>query len=339
MGPFLLALNCGLFTAAFSSAARISKPSLLLSSAVDALPTVNLTTPDGRTLQSGNSSLGAEDPRFFVLVRDGTEDLSDKSVFMAVLRALGELAKHEFDEHIHGGEWSAPGYDDVAVVIPPHPRLQVRFAMWGLAGGVAHMHGKGYPSVEVHLYFNGGRGVGPVEVGIIQILKRHPIHRRAETGPETLSLTTQLPANSTAPGNTSIFGEGGVSSVEIPNYNLRTNFRGVRLSTYGVFVSIFASINEVASMDRSKPLEVRADIRGGSENVGLIFRPWVFQPYGPPYLYYDQMLWMFDRAVKYMIRNNRFNAGEFVLLVDNEPVGFGEFHKLQMWPVALKDEK
>ncbi|KAL8852599.1 MAG: hypothetical protein Q9221_002595 [Calogaya cf. arnoldii] len=298
--------------------------------ATNDLPTVKLTTPDGQPLHSGNTSPGGRDPRFFVLIRPGTYDLPDKSVFMAVLKTLKELSGLPFADHFHGGgDWYVPGYDGVRVTIPPHPRLQVRFAMWGLADGVGHMNTKGYQSLEVHMYFNGGRGVGPVEVGIVQILRRRP-----ET---LLSPSPEFPANSTTFENATI-DEVGVSSLGVLNYSLRPNFQGARLTTYGIFASIFGSINLVAATDRSQPFKAQGDIMLSEEGVSLIWRPWVFEPYGPPYLYYDQMIWMFDHVAKFMIRNNRFNAGEFVLLVDGEPVEYGEFQKVRRLGIAATEE-
>ncbi|KAL8648123.1 MAG: hypothetical protein Q9226_006132 [Calogaya cf. arnoldii] len=330
MKPFLLAVTYGLLTAAISSAASIPNPSQLIPIATNDVPTVNLITPDGQPLHSGNPSLGTRDPRFFVLIRPGGYDLPDKSVFMAVLKTLKELSGLPFADHFHGGgNWYAPGYDGVRVTIPPHPRLQVRFAMWALADGVAHMNTNGYQSLEIHMYFNGGRGVGPVEVGIVQILRRRP---------ETLSPSPEFPANSTTFENATIDDVGVSSSLGVPNYSLRPNFQGARLMSYGVFASIFGCINEVAATDRSQPFKARGDIMGSEEGLSLMWRPWVFEPYGPPYLYYDQMIWMFDHVAKFMIRNNRFNAGEFVLLVDDVPVGYGEFKRVRRPGIAATDE-
>ena len=199
--------------------------------------------------------------------------------------------------------------------------------MWGLNQGVAHMNGKGYQSVEVHMFLNGGRGVGPVDVGIIRILKSNRVNRKPETDPAPLPPRAQLATKATASRNTSGVDGDNVSSLDTPNYNLRPNFQGPRLSTYGVFASLFGAIAEVASWDRSRPIEAQGQTVGGSTNVALTFRPWGFQPSGPPYLYYDPMMWMSDRVAKYMIKYNRFNAGEFVLLVDDQPVGYGEFSR------------
>ncbi|KAL8887764.1 MAG: hypothetical protein Q9215_004704 [Flavoplaca cf. flavocitrina] len=294
MRGFLLVVTYALFIATISFAAIISNRSLPEISTADALPSRKLTIPNGPILQSGNSSLGDQDPRFFTLVKDGDEDLPDKSVFMNILAVLRELSRQQFNDHFHGGEWSVRGYDNVAVHIPPHPRLRVNYAMWGLKQGVAHMNGNGYQSVEVHTCSS---MVGALDRSIFR--------------------------------NTSGVDEDNVSSLDTPNYNLTPNFQGPRLSTYGVFASLFAAIAEVASWDRSRPIEAQGQTVGGSTKVALTFRPWVFQPSGPPYLYYDPMMWMFDRVAKYMIRYNRFNAGEFVLLVDDQPVGFGAFSRLQ----------
>ena len=105
---------------------------------------------------------------------------------MNILAVLRELSRQQFNDHFHGGEWSIGGYDNVADHIPPHPRLRVNYAIWGLNQGVAHMNGKGYQSVEVHMFFNGGRGVGPVDVGIIRILKSNRVNRKPETDPAPL---------------------------------------------------------------------------------------------------------------------------------------------------------
>ncbi|KAL8833964.1 MAG: hypothetical protein Q9176_007720 [Flavoplaca citrina] len=309
MRGFLLAVTYALFIATISFAAIISNRSLPESSTADALPSRELTIPNGPILQSGNSGLGAKDPRFFTLVKDGDEDLPDKSVFMNILAVLRELSRQQFNDHFHGGEWSIHGYDNVAVHIPPHPRLRVNYAMWGLNQGVAHMNGNGYQSVEVHMFLQWWT--------------------RRWTGRAPLPHRAQLAADAASSRNTSGVDEDSVSSLDTPNYNLRPNFQGPRLSTYGVFASLFAAIAEVASWDRSRPIEAQGQTVGGSTNAALTFRPWVFQPSGPPCLYYDPMVWMFDRVAKYMIRYNRFNAGEFVLLVDDQPVGFGEFSRLQ----------
>ncbi|KAI4278689.1 MAG: hypothetical protein LQ337_000851 [Flavoplaca oasis] len=338
MRGFLLVVTYTLYITPISFAAIISKSSLPEVSTADALPSRELTIPNGPILQSGNSGLGAQDPRFFTLVKDGDEDLPDKPVFMNILAVLRELSRQQFNDHFHGGEWSILGYDNVAVHIPPHPRLQVNYAMWGLNQGVAHMNGKGYQSVEARMFLNGGRGVGPVEVGIIRILKSNRVNRKTETDPAPLPPRAQLAANVTASRNTSSVDGNSVSGLGTPNYNLRPNFQGPRLSTYGVFASLFAAITEVASWDRSRPIEAQGQTVGGVTNVALKFRPWVFQPSGPPYLYYDPMMWMFDRVAKYMIRYNRFNAGEFVLLVNDQPVGFGEFSRLRRRAAHVAEE-
>ncbi|KAL8873625.1 MAG: hypothetical protein Q9198_006996 [Flavoplaca austrocitrina] len=263
MRGFLLAVTYALFIATISFAAIISNRSLPESSTADALPSRELTIPNGPILQSGNSGLGAKDPRFFTLVKDGDEDLPDKSVFMNILAVLRELSRQQFNDHFHGGEWSIHGYDNVAVHIPPHPRLRVNYAMWGLNHGVAHMNGNGYQSVEVHMFLNGGRGVGPVEVGIIRILKSNRVNRKPETDPAPLPHRAQLAANATSFRNTSGVDEDNVSSLDTPNYNLRPNFQGPRISTYGVLRRYSppspkwrAGIVQGQSKPRGRPLEV-----------------------------------------------------------------------------------
>lgn len=323
MAPLLLLVIYAL-SATLAAAAAIQQPALLSNTLTDPFPILNISAPNGQVLQPGKSSLRGEDPRFFCLMKEGKYDLPDKSVLMNALKLLEELSKYPFDNHFHGGEWSTPGYEDVRIDIPPQVRLKVSFAMWGVARAVAHMNIKGYTSLQLSMFYNGGRGVGVVEVGTIYFVETRRVQRTAGPTPETLSLTAPLPTNITYLDSSTIISGYSISTLGAPNYNLKILLEGARLSRYGCFASIFAGINEAASWDRSQPLDGSAEVVGGDTvNVGLRFRPWNL-PAAPPYLEYTPLIWMLAHVPRYMIRTNRFQAGEFILEIDGQPVGRGE---------------
>ncbi|KAL8726677.1 MAG: hypothetical protein Q9166_006545 [cf. Caloplaca sp. 2 TL-2023] len=178
------------------------------------------------------------------------------------------MAGHSFTSHFRWHYWSAGDYPEVEIVIPPSPRLQVNYAMWGLVTAAKWQANNNIVSVKAVMeYRKDDAGTHGLELGTIIIPKR-------QTTPLSIVGTTidskaQLP-------------ETNITTENASNYALKIQLDGPRIPKAGLF-----TINEVTSWpDRSKPHKQQADLRGLVPGTGLSFRPWNANPIVPPYLTY-----------------------------------------------------
>ena len=297
------------------------------------------------TLTIANESNNAEiealgdpgrDPKYFSLFRNLGQDLSDKSTYLNILRVLRDLAKLPITSHFHGGRWSAPGYEDVMVAIDPHPELQVNYAMWALEDTYSHMYMQNFDGCLTHLYYNRGRGIGPVEVGLLQVSR--PIGPTLSTG---INSTTALGSvrNATVGNITSTdmdsdeynVGPSTITakSLSARDWEIRQNLNGRALTKNIVFTLIYGAIIRMAELPRSRfPLRAGASVRDGGWELEM--RPWDAQAT----FTYDQLQYMLYKIPLGMYANRQFKAGSVVLVVDEQFVGYAEFKRSPLTAVA-----
>ena len=171
-----------------------------------------------------------------------------------------------------------------------------------------------------------------LEFGTIHIVKPPPVGIKPEFAFGNISVTFQSPVISNDSKAGTRIDSDSVTSLGVPNYNLKPQFEGVRLSKDGIFDSIFDAIIEAAAFNRTQPFKDRVTVEGHAGGVVLTFRPWKVPP-APPYLEYCAMIYMFCSIPKYMYRVNKFQAGSFVIEVDGQPHGYGEI--IRQAPTAI----
>jgi len=302
-----------------------------------------------------NTSLAASDPRFSALVREGDDDLSDKSVYMNILRALLSLSKYPFTDHFRGGSWSYPGYKDVAITVEPDPRLQINYAMWGLQEGLTHMGVTEFRALELRMYWNSG--AGPKRVGAI-IFQRStpeqlgmnesaaivnsitlgplldissssvslPIPTRVSTVLELTSGTALSPPIPKSPFSSypiSINSTAYTSFVDIPNAHLAAFFEleGARLPKYDIFACICEGIVTIAGIPRSEPFRAIATITSYSSTIEIQICPWNVHSHPElAQLLPEDVIYLLGKIPIYMEARNKFQEGTFVLEKDGAPM-------------------
>jgi len=323
----ILMLILGLSTLGrLSAAATIPQPALLTDKTITpGIAALNLTLSGDKTLQMLNFSLEAgQDPRFSVYAEKGDDDLSPRSTYMSALNMLEDLAKLPFNHHFHGGSWSGPGFEDVAISIPPQQRLQVNLSMWGLYQAVVYVIQHNFCSVALHMFYTSARSTAVLDdVGIIYIYEPEAVSTSIVPGSRVSYHATQnLTVNSSDSSNDISIRGNYITSLSNSRYSLHTELTGARLNKDGVFLSIIECINEVASWDRIHPLKGSKEVSWRAKGVKFAFKPWG-DPAAPPRLEYKPLMFMLFAVPKYMDRNNKFQTGSFVLEIDGQPVGLG----------------
>ena len=315
------------------TAAVLQKPPPLSNeTAIVAFSAQNITVPDGRALPVQNISLGATDPRFFTLVRDGRQDLTPKSVYINTLQALETLADLPFQDDFDGERWSVVNYQDVEIVVDPHEGLQVKYAMWGVYHAVAHIIEKNFINSEIFMFYNDGPPVGVLALGTVRISKPQQTSISSVSESSAGGLNSSSSNNSPGSDDKIDIEGNNITAIGTDNHRLTFQLTGARLNKNGVWAVVFEAICEVASWNRAQHLEVRARIIDDDRNVELVFQP-VVDP-GPPYLDYASIIFMLAGIPKYMVTGNRFQAGSFVVERNDERVGSGEIYRITGTSVA-----
>lgn len=319
--------------AALCAVATIQQPRLRRNETTPSTPShLALTSSDGN-LNLGYGDTG-RDPKYFSLFYDMGEDLSDKSTYLNVLKALRDFAKLPFTGHFHGGFWSIPGYEDVMVAIDPDERLQVNYAMWALEDTISHMIIFNFDSCRTHMYYNYGRGRGPVKVGLIQISKPTARTISTETNSTTALESSAVDTTSLDDDDVSI-SNNSVTSLGARNWEVREHLNGARLSKAVVFTLIYGAIIRMAELPRSSfPLRRAATIP--HEGWELTFQAW--DPRARDFGY-EQLQWMLNQIPKGMYSNNKFQAGEVVMVVDDQYVGKAGFSRMRTTGSAVVEQK
>ncbi|KAL8831866.1 MAG: hypothetical protein Q9191_000618 [Dirinaria sp. TL-2023a] len=279
---------------------------------------------------TANLSLKADrDPNFFALFRNHQPELSHDSVYINFLGLLKELAFQRIQDFMPGRTFSDRRYNDVQIAIESLPPLTFATAMWGLEDSLSHMflHGN-FKSCETHLFFDYGPGISPIKIG--------------ETRVRPTAFSTDSTRNLTVPVNSTELSTNSVTSAKNaiplapvpkvsldrppPHWEIAENFDGPSLTQDQAIWLACEMIIKMAEL-RPEYLHGEADIT--DHEVTLMIKPAQMpETIGPPYFFYDQIIYLVHKIAKYMIKRNIYRAGQFVLKFRGQPVGFGEFKVL-----------
>lgn len=336
---------CGLLT--LSSAAVIVPHNRINSSKP---PNSNLTIAGANVLLFiTNISLAVPDPRFSIHIREGDDDLSDKSTYMNILGALLFLSKYPFTDHFNGLRFSYPGYKDVAITVEPDPHLQINYVMWGLNLGLFHMGQRDFRDLDLHMFWDSG--AGPEEVGIIFFEKAAPGQLRLNGNAQIMNSTALGPLKDVTPTSVSLpissqdstvleLPSGpapspstlrsslssypistntrvNTSAVDIPNAHLHASFElgGARLPKYDLFECICEGIVFLASVPRSEIITDIISFYNHRDTLEVEFHPW--NPTAPQgYIFPEDIIYLLGMIPKYMYAENKFQEGIFELEKD-----------------------
>ena len=125
------------------------------------------------------------------------------------------------------------------------------------------------------------------------------------------------------------YSNNGVISLKVRRRrDLRVQFEGANLFRAGVTGTIDATIIRAASLPRSSPFVFERHKFGEpSDHVKLSMDKWPEPRMEPPYLEYEDVIYTLYHIPRYMYQKNKFRVGEFVLLVDDQPLLHGTIKK------------
>ncbi|CAF9916505.1 MAG: hypothetical protein HETSPECPRED_002932 [Heterodermia speciosa] len=271
------------------------------------------------------------DPRFSIDLSALGYDISDKSMYMTGLKAMRELSRLPFDSPIADVRWSYPQYGDIEIaLVSTNANLEAKQAMWSIfkamftmgrdqfriMRGIIFWTEPGQPRHEIgKLFVLKGRGSG------LALSSKNGTHHASKDGRVALTRreadSTLLEADSAVTTS-----KNDTTSLKAQrNRNLKGEFEGPTLSKLGVFICIYGGILGTASAPRPFVGFDHASLDDEPTHVELEFnvRP-DHRPGGPPKLEADDIVYMLYSIPKYMYNNNRFRAGQFVLLVNDVPL-------------------
>ena len=275
------------------------------------------------------------DPRFSVDFYAIGYDISDKSMYMTGLQAMRDLSRLPFDSLLMRKRWSDPQYGDVAIdIIQRGPNLLVKQAMWSIFKALLIMRGIQFRAMQGVIYWT-EPGQPKKEVGRLFIIKstssisvpgsieppenitQHASKDAGDTHIRPVAVSALEEAESNV--NTS---KNNSTSLEVQGArNLRVEFEGPTLNKQGVFICIYGGILGAASAPRPFVDFHHASLNDDRTNVELDFKIWSGpEPKGAPKLKPDDIVFMLYSIPRYMYNNNKFRAGQFVLLLNNLPV-------------------
>ncbi|KAL8765981.1 MAG: hypothetical protein Q9209_007128 [Squamulea sp. 1 TL-2023] len=299
------------------------------------------------TLQLSNATIlgsGYIDPRLECRVLPGTQDLSDKSVYMNAFKVIRQMALLPFTSYCNHEQSSHPSFPDVQISINPVSRLQVKEVMIGLAAVVNWQASNNFQSIEAILIYNVGiqpkTPDGPyIELGTLKVQRTPPraaqpttFNRRLTASNDDVARKSLTSLSRAAAGSRDA--RNTTATTASPSYVLKVQLDGPRLNKQGLFQAIIEAITEVASWpNRAEPLKHDAVLVGNIPGVGLSFRPWHMNPIAPPYLTYRAMVFMLGTLPNSMYHLNRFHAGSFIVEIDGQKAGLGMITRAGRPPV------
>ena len=299
------------------------------------------------------SDLGADqliDPRFSTAYLKGDKDLSDKSVFMTCLFVLNDLSKNDFQAMlpVPGRRWSNAKYGNVEInIITMTSGFEIRFAMWAVYAALLHARdGSSFTSGSMGLFWTDAPGQARRPIGRIfldTVDGPHPWPPGIESSGTSTNSTNitnysstsisdpwTLPILPNVSDTSATFTDNAISSLSAGrSRSVRVEFEGPTLFKWGVFASIGAAYLRMASLQRSSPFVFpqRDSFGGNLNNADLQIKNWPVARTEAPYLEYGDMTYMLYNIPRYMYQINKFRAGSFVLLVDEQPLAEGTFTK------------
>ncbi|KAL8824443.1 MAG: hypothetical protein Q9191_005053 [Dirinaria sp. TL-2023a] len=318
MIPSLCMSICAL--AGVCAAATLPHPSLRINSTTTSASNL-LTLSQSPEVWYDNLSVTAKDPRFRVLFRDTGEDLSDKSTYLNVLRALWDLSKLPFISSFSAARWSIPEYEDVMITVDPDrsfPRLlQVDHVMWALEATVQQIWQSNFHSHQVQLAYDYGGEVGELVIGFMQISRpTRPVistgtNSTSEPGPNA-TFAIGIPATTT---------NGTITSLDARGWALKQHLTGPRVPKNVIFTLIFGAIIRMAEFPRSEfPRHDIQFIRTPGWALGI-------KSSESQNFEYEQVQWMLYHIAKGMYGDNKFRLGSVIMTVNEQTVGYAEFRR------------
>lgn len=314
-----LAISCSILTCAAASIQQLAldEDDALFSSSETRIPSNSTANP---------SLKGGRDPDFSADFRDHQPELSHGSVYRNFLGLLRELAFKSLSDFMPSKIYSERRYNDVEIAIEALPPLTFATAMWGLEDSLSHMFLQShFKSCETHLFYNYGPETGPIKIGEIRI--------RPTASSTSFATNLTKPTNSTehsTKGTTSANSAVATSSVRRnsldrppPHWEVLEKFDGPPLTQDQ---TIWLACLMIIRMSERRPPYLHSQVGITYRGATLMIQPAQMpETIGPPYFLYEQFIFLVYEVARFMIRQNVYRAGQFVLKIQGEPVGFGEF--------------
>ena len=261
-------------------------------------------------------------------------DISDKSMYMTGLKAMRELSRLPFDSWLLRRKFSDPQYGDIAIdILGLSPNLAVKHAMWSIFKALLTLGFDQFRGLHGVIYWTEPEQQRQ-ELGRIFVIKstssvsvpgivgppENGMHDASKDAGDALVRRVAVSALKEAESNVTA-SKNNTTSLQVQGArNLRVEFEGPTLNKLGVFICAFGGIIGAASAPRPFVDFHHASLNDDRSNVELDFklRSDVY-PGRTRKLNYDDIVFMLYSIPRYMYDNNKFRAGQFVLLLNNMP--------------------
>ena len=280
------------------------------------------------------------DPRFSIDLYTMNTDISDKSMYMTGLRAMRDLSRLAFDDLIAGRRWSDPQYGDVEIVLLSFAgNLRAKHAMWSIFKAMLTMGRDQFRAMRGVIFWT-EPGQPRNEIGRLLVVKVNepgPIEP-LENGTSHASVDVRdvhsrdvAIATNLEPDSNITASKNDTTSLKAQRKrDIRVEFEGPTLNKLGVFICIYGAIIGAASAPHPFIDFHHASLNDDYSNVELEFQLWPGpQPSHSPRLKVDDIVFMLYSIPRYMYGNNKFRAGQFVLLVNDVPLLEGSTGRLR----------
>lgn len=277
---------------------------------------------------TNSSILGAIDPRFTTIYRQGQARLSATSCLMNAVNAMIELALEDFTEPVVPRDYIDPDYPEVAIVPIARAqgqRIEARYLLWGVWEGIRWMiNHQSFRDLVIGAYWDGFR--------ICNIWIRGAWSRVSVAGGNiTLGLTARSERMSIH--NSTVESMQGLSMMDVKNplndHHLTVAITqvGETLGIMKVFVTIFAALEYVAKFPSTDEL-INFHISPGDEGTTIGIQEHTRAPgLGPPFLEYQWVILSLGQIPAYMLRQRRFTEMVIEIAVDGVLLGEGFLDK------------
>ena len=324
---------------------------------IQLLSKLSLNTSEQWNISSSNFidislfDLGANselvDPRFFTTYYKGDIDLSPKSVFMTCLTALYDLSRYNFERSFHLDDhkiWSKSKYDNVVINIFALSReFATKHEMWAVFAVLLHaLQDDAFAFMRMTLFWTDAPGQERRPIGDIFLetadapfdIRSSDIYNNftgfINTSSTSISDPWTLPILPNVSDPSVSFTDNTITSLSAErSREVKVGFDGPTLYKWGVFSSISAAFLWMASLPRSALFQFPKQGFGGNRNnAHLEISHWPPPRTEAPFLEYADVTYMLYNISRYMYQNNRFRAGAFVLIIDEQPLANDTFTKV-----------
>ena len=277
------------------------------------------------------------DARFSIDLYTLNYDISDKSMYMTGLKAMRELSRLGFDDLTASTRYSDPGYGEVEIaVLSFNGNLKAKHAMWSIFKAMLTMGRDQFRAMRGVIYWTEpgqprneiGRllvvqGSATRLVGLLENGTNHVSVDARDAHSRHVAITTQPEPESNVTNS-----KNDPTSLKVRRTrNIRVEFEGPTLNKLGVFICIYGGIIGAASAPHPFVDFHHASLNDDRTNVELEFKLWSDPQPRSPGLRTDDIVFMLYSIPRYMYDNNKFRAGQFVLLVKNVPLLEGNMRK------------